>query len=389
MVYKSLQLLFDDLQGRRALEKLRRQERRQTAGYMIRTASDLTSCDCSSRSCRYTDPNRPPERLWNDGQSNSAETGVWIIDAFDYWDKVPEVFEEPWFKVLTPGYRHLSKQELPANTEFGITYQTISINSSKYLAYLLRSFTALGGTVDRRLVQHIGDVMLPGVDIVANCTGLSARTLGGVEDSSVFPARGQIVIIKAPHVDFTFERYSGGNGLGSGGTISYVIPRDNGEVILGGTYFTTSSLVIQPTWRVDLDRNRALHIRKATPRSTRPRYPTSSSAALRRAQTFSRTSKVSRFSATASASGHAEKGVSGWRRSGESLRMAQPSSYVITTGTAALRFLPREQSLRADLASSYYHQNLSRSEGAAKRESHPESSYPLCGVRSEDDHVIW
>ncbi|RUS34980.1 LOW QUALITY PROTEIN: hypothetical protein BC938DRAFT_477153 [Jimgerdemannia flammicorona] len=180
-------------------------------------------------------------KLWNDGQSNSAETGVWIIDAFDYWDKVPEVFEEPCADTgLCTLTRHfVARESFPSCTQSSkheIFVTKVSINSSKYLAYLLRSFTALGGTVDRRLVQHIGDVMLPGVDIVANCTGLSARTLGGVEDSSVFPARGQIVIIKAPHVDFTFERYSGGNGLGSGGTISYVIPRDNGEVILGGTY---------------------------------------------------------------------------------------------------------------------------------------------------------
>lgn len=90
----------------------------------------------------------------------------------------------------------------------------VTINTPKYLASLLLSFTTLGGKFDRRLIQHIDDAMLPGVGVVVNCTGLGARILGGVEDDAVYPARGQIVIIEAPHVDFTFERYTGGDGLG-------------------------------------------------------------------------------------------------------------------------------------------------------------------------------
>ena len=33
-------------------------------------------------------------------------------------------------------------------------------------------------------------------DVVVNCTGLSARKLGGVEDAAVYPARGQIVVVR-------------------------------------------------------------------------------------------------------------------------------------------------------------------------------------------------
>jgi D-amino-acid oxidase len=33
-------------------------------------------------------------------------------------------------------------------------------------------------------------------DIVINCTGLGAQTLGGVEDKKVYPARGQIVVVR-------------------------------------------------------------------------------------------------------------------------------------------------------------------------------------------------
>ena len=33
-------------------------------------------------------------------------------------------------------------------------------------------------------------------DVVVNCTGLSALKLGGVEDKTVYPGRGQVVVVR-------------------------------------------------------------------------------------------------------------------------------------------------------------------------------------------------
>ena len=33
-------------------------------------------------------------------------------------------------------------------------------------------------------------------DVVVNCTGLSARTLGGVQDTTMYPSRGQVVVVR-------------------------------------------------------------------------------------------------------------------------------------------------------------------------------------------------
>lgn len=33
-------------------------------------------------------------------------------------------------------------------------------------------------------------------DVVVNCTGLSSRSLGGVMDTTLLPARGQIVLVR-------------------------------------------------------------------------------------------------------------------------------------------------------------------------------------------------
>lgn len=71
------------------------------------------------------------------------------------------------------------------------------------------------------------------VDLVVNCTGLMASKLGGVEDRSVVPARGQIVVV----------RNEAGKMLDVSGTddgedeACYVMTRAaGGGTILGGSY---------------------------------------------------------------------------------------------------------------------------------------------------------
>lgn len=77
-------------------------------------------------------------------------------------------------------------------------------------------------------VHHSGEK----ADIVVNCTGLSASTLGGVEDKSLYPVRGQIVLVRND---------PGGNYSISGSDDSmdetaYVITRGaGGGTILGGS----------------------------------------------------------------------------------------------------------------------------------------------------------
>lgn len=102
--------------------------------------------------------------------------------------------------------------------------------------------------------------------MIVNCTGLAARFLGGVNDADVYPTRGQTVLVWAPQVKMALSRY-GWCGANDGSkrcdmilvislfnkssiypsyapyilyilakdALTYIIPRENGEVILGGT----------------------------------------------------------------------------------------------------------------------------------------------------------
>ncbi|KAF0412059.1 nucleotide-binding domain-containing protein [Gigaspora margarita] len=179
--------------------------------------------------------------FWNLAKASKNNSGIMIVDGFDYWDRLPDDFSEPWFKDFSPEYRHLDKEELPIGVEFGITYKTVTINAPVYLNYLLHTFLSLGGTTQRANLSHLYDCIKNDTDIVINCSGIHSRTLGGVEDTNVYAAKGQTVVVQLPrsHVNWTFERYSSGcgsGGIAAGGIITYVVPRDNGEVLLGGTY---------------------------------------------------------------------------------------------------------------------------------------------------------
>lgn len=79
------------------------------------------------------------------------------------------------------------------------------------------------------------------VGLVVNATGLGSASLIGVEDSKVYPARGQTVLVKAPLVDrciMSVDGFMAKDGKAGVGGTAYLIPRPGpeGHVVLGGTY---------------------------------------------------------------------------------------------------------------------------------------------------------
>ncbi|ORZ15422.1 hypothetical protein BCR41DRAFT_422221 [Lobosporangium transversale] len=175
------------------------------------------------------------------------KAGIMFLTGHDYWDVKPKNFEEPWFSRFLKNYRHIPKEELPSGVDFGTTYTTVSINTPKYLRYLQDQILARGGIIEHGTVQSLRALAQvphsdkhPKADIIVNCSGLGSRNLQGVNDHQMFPTRGQILIVKVPDEiwpkakQFTMERYAEGSAFGVG-TVTYVIPRDNGEIILGGT----------------------------------------------------------------------------------------------------------------------------------------------------------
>lgn len=111
--------------------------------------------------------------------------------------------------------RQLDASELPEGCVAGFKHKTICIDTPNYLRWLTTRFEAAGGTFERRKIAHIREA-LP-ARVVINCTGLGARTLGGVEDDAMFPTRGQTVLVRAPWL-----KYCMGRGGFSSTEVTYV-----------------------------------------------------------------------------------------------------------------------------------------------------------------------
>lgn len=101
-------------------------------------------------------------------------------------------------------------------------------------------------------MDHISKAFGKETRVVFNCTGLGAKELGGVNDSKVYPTRGQVLVIKAPHITENFMRW--GDDFAT-----YVIkrPSSHDQLILGG-------FMQKDDWTADTFRLQNLDILKRT-----------------------------------------------------------------------------------------------------------------------------
>jgi len=133
--------------------------------------------------------------------------------------------ETPWWAGAVAGYRRLAASELPAGYMDGFETESVVIDTSVYMDYLVDWFRKLGGVIVQREVASIEEATLES-KLVVNCTGLGSRQLVG--DESLYPVRGQTVKVRPNGVVHSILDDEGPNGLG------YIIPR-SADIVLGGT----------------------------------------------------------------------------------------------------------------------------------------------------------
>jgi hypothetical protein len=83
----------------------------------------------------------------------------------------------------------------------GTCFTSVCINTALYLPWLASQSLKLGSVLKRGIVEHVTDAAKlhhsgKPADLIVNCTGLSSLKLGGVADTNVYPARGQIVLVR-------------------------------------------------------------------------------------------------------------------------------------------------------------------------------------------------
>lgn len=122
-----------------------------------------------------------------------------------------------------PDNRMLRADEHPFPVENMTRYDTMYVETGRYLRQLIRDVQIAGGRIATRDFATPADVAALPERLVFNCTGLGARALFG--DTELTPIRGQLaILLPQPEVRYAFTGQAG-----------YMFPRPDG-ILLGGTF---------------------------------------------------------------------------------------------------------------------------------------------------------
>ncbi|MFI6079901.1 FAD-dependent oxidoreductase [Streptomyces sp. NPDC051217] len=128
--------------------------------------------------------------------------------------------------VELPELREARPDELPDGCAQALRGRLPLIDMPAHLRYLEERLRAAGGSVERRTVDALEEPAAQ-APVVVNCSGLGAREL--VPDASVFPVRGQLVVVENPGIEEWLV-----SAAGDAAGTSYLFPQPFG-LILGGT----------------------------------------------------------------------------------------------------------------------------------------------------------
>ncbi|KAI9487599.1 MAG: FAD dependent oxidoreductase [Benjaminiella poitrasii] len=159
------------------------------------------------------------------------EANIMFCPGVQFCENPPAPEEDIyWVKKLYANVKEIPKNELIPGVSHGYTFDSYTANVPKYLKWLVKSLTSLGGRIERKSFDSIQQVYeeFNDADIIVNCTGLGSYHLKDVQDHTMYPIRGQTVLVHAPHVKTQYYI----DGLNCW---TYIIPRNDGTVICGGT----------------------------------------------------------------------------------------------------------------------------------------------------------
>ena len=131
--------------------------------------------------------------------------------------------EEQLLPTFPPRNRLLRADEHPFPWSSVAAYDTLYVETGRYLRQMLRDVQIAGGRIAVRDFATPADIAALPEMLVFNCTGLGSRAL--FSDMELQPARGQLAILMTqPEIRYAF---TGGDG--------YMFTRPDG-IVLGGTF---------------------------------------------------------------------------------------------------------------------------------------------------------
>jgi D-amino-acid oxidase len=147
--------------------------------------------------------------------------------------------EQPVISHFPPINRLLTRAEHPFPVDAVVRYDTMYVETGRYLRQLMRDVQAGGGNFKIQFFASGKDINERLSErLIFNCSGLSSRYLFG--DKGLVPVRGQLaVLLPQPEVNYAFTGQSG-----------YMFPRPDG-IILGGTFEPNIVNEAADPWTID------------------------------------------------------------------------------------------------------------------------------------------
>jgi len=133
------------------------------------------------------------------------------------------VLRSDWMDAYYPHGRIVPQHEHPFPLDNVVGFDTMYVETGRYLRQMTRDFQVAGGKLQRREFANPANFADLPETLVFNCTGLGSRALFG--DEGLIPVRGQLaILLPQPEVRYAFS-----------GEAGYMFPRADG-ILLGGTF---------------------------------------------------------------------------------------------------------------------------------------------------------
>ena len=140
-----------------------------------------------------------------------------------YEETRERVISNDWMNPYYPNARMLRPDEHPFPARRTMTFDTMYVETPRFMAWLTDEVLRAGGTIRMRRFETLADVAALPESLVFNCTGIGAKALVG--DDILTPVRGQLAVLQPQHeVRYAFA-----------GNAGYMFPRGDG-ILLGGTF---------------------------------------------------------------------------------------------------------------------------------------------------------
>ncbi|KAG2751538.1 FAD dependent oxidoreductase [Suillus brevipes Sb2] len=148
------------------------------------------------------------DRLWE-----MAPSGLVKRSPSKILGETDGILSTLWWKDLVRDFSLLSESEIPAPYKVGIAFNTVTVDPLEYLSWLRSELESRGVVFRRQCIRSLDEVkpFVGKTGLLVNATSLGSRSLIGVEDTAMFPIRGQSIIVERTGLqDFVTVRSGGG-----------------------------------------------------------------------------------------------------------------------------------------------------------------------------------